>query len=612
MRGILLFTAFLFIAQNSVAQLSIKPSGNGKQDHYLFVKEDLLYVSKDLKLTRNLIPGSEASIYLRKGAQLVQGPNQQVKNSGNGQISLFAEGTTNAFDYNYWSAPVSAPENDLFGISLLHSPASAIKSTPAKQTTALNGLANPLTISTRWIYTFNGNGYYNWNFVGGSTAIAPGYGFIMKGTEGVDATVVDEQQNNSGNAQRYDFRGRANSGNIEIPVKSGDFVLVGNPYPSSLDLSLFLLENSGEGSLKTACYEDISRNGVTTGIAYFWDSRENGSSHYLEDYVGGYGAYSPVDPCTTGVYESPVFRKVLSGEEDGSKGKNFSPRVLPIGRGFMVQSLNDGKIVFRNRQRQFGSKTGHPEKQRETNHKKHFPGTEKIVLPKLKLAFTVEDHYERQLTIAFWDEATTEIDPGMDAEAFEIATTDAGFYHEEKSFVIDVRPQDISQEIPIFLQVQEPYLKMSFSRAHSENLDFDNLYILDTETNEYFSIKEEAFTVELQPGNYHGRFRLAFAEKIPQEELPQVFFEEDAIPPKFDIIQNNYLGELEIIGNDHSPVKAVGIFDLQGKRLLYRTGFDNRRSISITTGNWANAVYIVKVTGMDNKKTTKKISVYNR
>lgn len=613
MRGFLLVCTFLFISHYSSAQLTVKPSENGQQSNYVYVEEDVLFVSRDLKLFRNPSEGSESSIYLRKGGQLLQGEGQSVSNSGTGSISIFAEGTTNAYDYNYWGAPVSAPENGFFGIALLHSPFSQIKSRPAQQTTALNGTASPLTISTRWIYTFNGNGYSNWNFIGGSTAIAPGYGFIMKGTDGKDATIVDDKPNNPGSAQRYDFRGRPNSGKLEIPVHAEDFILLGNPYPSALDLSLFLLENSGEGSLKTGCYEDIQRRNVTTGIAYFWDSRDDGSSHYLQDYVGGYGAYSPVDPCTTGVYEPPVLKKVLSGEDGGGKGKNFNPRLLPVAQGFMVQGVNSGKIIFRNGQRVFRNKDSHgTNKQRESTHKKHFVGEGPIVLPKVELIFSVGEHYQRQLGIAFWEEATPGIDAGMDAEAFEMAPTDAGWLQEGRSFVIDVRPKDISEEIPLYLQVQEPYSKMTFSKEVSENSGINNLYILDTETNEYFSIAEEPLTLELPPGEYHGRFRLAFAEKIPQEELPQVFFENESVPAKFDIVQNNYLGELEIIGNDYFPVKAVGIFDLQGKRLLYRTAFDNRRSISISTGNWANAVYIVKVTGMDNGKTIKKISVYNK
>ncbi|WP_156879179.1 T9SS type A sorting domain-containing protein [Salinimicrobium xinjiangense] len=612
MRGFLLITTFLFISNWSFAQLTVIPSQSGQTDQYIYVKGDLLYVNADLKLNKNPSSGREPSIFLRDEAQLLQGEGEH-KNTGTGLISVFSEGTANAYDYNYWGSPVISPEKGHFGVALLHSPVSILQSAPAQLSPSLNGKANPLTISTRWIYTFTGNGYANWNFVGDGIVIPPGYGFTMKGTDGIDPTFVDGRANNPGNAQRYDFRGRPNSGKIEIPVKENDFVLLGNPYPSGLDLSLFLLENSGQGTLKTGCYGDLDRRNITTGIAYFWDSKEDGSSHYLQDYIGGYGAYSPVDPCTTGVYEVPVFKKVLSGEDAGSKGKNFDPRILSMARGFMVQAVQEGKVIFQNGQRVFKTEK-HQTSQKETAsaHKKHIEQKEPVELSKIQLIFSVDNLYERRLSMAFWNEATPGIDAGMDAEAFEMAATDAGWLHEERSFVIDVRPMDISDEIPLFLKVHEAHSKISFSQGFSESTDINNLFILDTETNDYSAITEEGLTFELPPGTYHGRFRLSFAEKISQEELPQVFFEDVSVLPKFDIVQNNYLKELEIIGNDQFPVKAVGVFDLQGKRMLYRTNFDNRRSISIGTSYWANAVYIVKVTGMDNTKTIKKITVFNK
>ena len=606
-----MLTTILFSLHTGFAQLSVQPSNAGTKSNFIYVQNDLLFLNNGLHLVKNPTVGGEASIYLRKNAQLIQGTDQRTGNSGSGSISIFQRGSTNAYDYNYWSPPVTSPENGLFGISLLHAPESDITSKPAQATPALNGTANPLRIASRWIYTFTGDSYANWNFIGENTSIPPGYGFTMKGTEGTDMLTVDEETNNPGNAQRYDFRGRPNSGTIEVPVTEGNFVLVGNPYPSALDLSRFLIENSGTGTLKSSCYSDLERKNITTGIAYFWDSKKDGSSHYLEDYVGGYGAFSPVDPCTTGVYEAPIFKKIGSGEEEG-KGSHFNRRFLPVAQGFMLQAAETGKIIFKNSHRVFQTEKKSKEKISEQAHKKHSSEVDRVVIPKLQLIVSINNAYERRLSLAFWEEATTTVDAGMDAEAFEIAGTDVGWLHGESSYVIDVRPQDPSAEIPLFLQIDTPDSKINFSEGNSENSDINNLYILDTQINEYFSIKEEGFTLELQPGTYHGRFRLAFAEKVPQEELPGVFFEEEAVADTFDIIQNNKMGELKIIGNSNFPVKSVAIFDLQGKRMLYRTNFDNSRSVSIATGHWANAVYIVKVTGMDNKKIIKKISVYNR
>ena len=165
MKKLLLFTALLFLYQSIFAQLTVKPSGNEKKSSYLYMKEVDLFVGNDVALYKNPASGSEASIYLRDGAQLLQGEQQKTANSGTGSISIFAVGNTNGFDYNYWNSPVISPENNLFGISLLHAPLSEIKSDRAQMTTALNGIANPLTISSRWIYTFHGSNYSNWNFV---------------------------------------------------------------------------------------------------------------------------------------------------------------------------------------------------------------------------------------------------------------------------------------------------------------------------------------------------------------------------------------------------------------------------------------------------------------
>ena len=549
--------------------------------------------------------GIDASIYLRSGAELFQGEQQNIPNSGSGSISIFAEGSTNAYDYNYWSSPVSSQGNGLFGISLLHSPASEIVSRPAHLTSALNGSANPLTISTRWIYTFNGKGFSDWNFVGGSMVISPGYGFTMKGTEGKDPVSINGRPNNPGNAQRYDFRGKPNSGIIEVPTNPDTFVLVGNPYPSTFDLSHFLLENSGSGTLNSTCLGNLSRRNVTTGIAYFWDSRENGSSHYAEDYVGGYGAFSPVDPCTDGVYVPPVFKKSQGLET----GKASHERYLPVAQGFMVQGVTSGKMIFRNTHRKLPPKK--TQITPRTTKKTHEHTGTKTEITRVQLKISVNDVYERVISMAFWDEATAGVDAGMDAEAFQLAPTDVGWLQDGSSYVIDVRPYDILEEIPLFLKIDPNLPKMTFSQENSEKDKVTEIFIVDTQTNHYFSITKEPLTLNLEPGSYHGRFKLAFAEKVSPGDLPAELFEEKNSNTWVSIIQNNHLGELQIKANDLFPVKAVGIFDLQGKKMLHQSNFENKKYLSVPTRDWINGVYIVKVTGMDNRKMIKKISLFN-
>jgi hypothetical protein len=73
-----------------------------------------------------------------------------------------------------------------------------------------------------------------------------------------------------------------------------DWRVTGNPYPSAIDLSAFLLDATN-----------------TTG-AYFLGTGQNDDSHYIADYKGGYG--TPLGGSGNGVY-TPTFSYDGSGNE---------------------------------------------------------------------------------------------------------------------------------------------------------------------------------------------------------------------------------------------------------------------------------------------------------
>lgn len=611
MRRILPFMAILFAGHWCNAQFFVGPSSSN-EDHYIFVQDALLFVANDVHLNKNYKNETGAGIYLRKGGQLVQGKDQKTPNTGNGDLSVYQTGSAGAYDYNYWASPVgnSADKNGLFGISMFHSPQTLTYSTPASHTSSLNGSSNPLNISDRWIYTFSGTDYYGWHFIGAGTAIPPGYGFSMKGVQGTDDTMVEGTVNNPGGAQRYDFRGRPNSGNIQIPIAAEEIILVGNPYPSSLDLSLFLLENSGSGNLSTSCYGVVERKNATTGIAYFWDSQENGNSHNLDDYIGGYGTFSPVAACTAGIYEPPIFKSYGSVETVTSqKGKEYERRFLPIGQGFMVIGTGEEDLTFKNSQRVFSRETTQEASKQAQNQNKQSMGL--VEIPQVRLLVEINGEYVRGLTLGLWESATPGTDKGMDAATYDLAPADVGWLHGEESFVIDVRPYDPLEEIPLFLKVENENATLTFMASEPKNLKNEDLFILDAQTNTYHSIVTETFSIELAPGNYNERFKLTFTQKLELADSPIDLGINEVEESSFSIFQNNHLGELEIISDSFFPVKSVGIYDLQGKKIFFRSNFGNRRSISISTAHLANSLYIVEVTDTQNKRKTKKIAVIN-
>ncbi|WP_225585469.1 secretion protein [Flavobacterium sp. MDT1-60] len=425
----------------------------------IYVKNEVLYVGQNINLASNSI------LYLRNNSQLLQGTTGTSGNTGTGVLSLYQEGSSDNFDYNYWCSPVGntavSTGNNNFGITLLYQPTDAIASAGATilPIGSYNGIANPLAIASHWIYKLtNANNYSQWVQVGTSTMIAPGEGFTMKGTSGTDSTNPEGtgMVNNPGSAQRYDFRGKPNDGNITVTVGSNNAAtLTGNPYPSALHLNAFLLDPT---------------NTAATGIAYFWQQDKNVNSHYLSAYRGGYAAYSPIDLGSNGIYTAATFRSYNSdGTVNNNPPAGTSPviarKYLPIGQGFVINGTSNGTVTFRNSHRIFYredntlSQFEKPSKNlsSKTNNTTGFedgplPPPSPVLY--FKLNTIINNEFTRQLALAFVPTATDAVDRGIDARNMdESLPNDVSFWIENGNYVIQGVTFDLNKKIPLSVKV---------------------------------------------------------------------------------------------------------------------------------------------------------------
>ncbi|MBA3987259.1 MAG: hypothetical protein H0X63_11960, partial [Flavobacteriales bacterium] len=218
MKHLLLSASLLLFSNLLIAQLHVQPNPSSSTDSYVYANDVVLYVHQDVSLVNNINDATtNASIYLRGDAQLIQGDKAASLNSGNGKLSVWQRGRTNNFGYHNWSTPVGNPllstsGNTNFGIrsfydvQLNSGTPHPTHSVQQISTTNLNGTRDPLRISSRWIYVLRGLGNYsNWVYIANNDGILPGDGYTMKGTIGTTST----------NPQLYDFRGRPNDGTID-------------------------------------------------------------------------------------------------------------------------------------------------------------------------------------------------------------------------------------------------------------------------------------------------------------------------------------------------------------------------------------------------------------
>ena len=609
-RKVLSLIAFLSLATIASAQIYVSPTS------YVFVNDQYVYVKKDVNIQAN------GNFYLRNNSQLLQGGSSAGANKGAGDLSVFQEGTVNNFQYNYWCSPVGAPQagagNNPFGITRLYRPTNVTASTAAIITGAYDGVASNLTISSRWIHKFvTSSAYSQWVYVGSASSINPGEGFSMKGTSGTDTTVaqaVEAVQNNAGSKQRYDFRGKPNDGKILVAVTAGNTTLVGNPYPSAIDLHAYIDANVR----------------VITGSLYFWEQSVV-NSHILNQYQGGYGVY------TKGGNYLPADILTYNGDgsinsDTGANGNFYKRRFSPIGQGFMVTGIANGDSTMENSFRVFVKEGVANDSQfargaadglvnNSNDDSEFYPEIPNVAgidyttirkgyAPQLRINAVVNEAAIIHTALGFGDQYTDGVDYSADA-ASNSEDSPYGFYYilndSPSEFSMSLTSFNSNKRVPIGLRNN---LQAAFKIKINELLfGFDpnqEVFIFDKQTGIYHDIKNNTFEITLPAGNNSTRFEITFKnETLSTEDIT-------AINDAFSVNQNNEQGILTLFNKRNYDVTSVILYDITGKQVLNKVNLGANSSYEFSTVALSDGIYVVKATTENNVVVSKKVSVYKK
>ena len=584
------------------SQMYVSPSS------YVFVNDQFVYVTQDVNLDNT------GNFYLRNRSQLLQGTAGAGANRGLGNLSVFQEGTVNNFQYNYWCSPVGVPGaavgNKNFGITRLNRPTTITASTAATilSSTALDGVSSPLSIAPRWIYTFTTSSTYaQWNAIGSASTIAPGSGFTMKGTSGSDAVVADATegvQNNTGSAQRYDFRGLPNDGTISSTVSLNNFTLVGNPYPSAIDLNSFLL--------------DPSNALVINGTAYFWEQVVV-NSHYIAAYQGGYGTYTP-----GGGYVNAAF---WSYNGSGSQtvpagvGSAFARRFTPVGQGFMVRGTAAGSVAMRNSFRTFVKEGGTSQFARSSQEESEFyddipnvagidyTQVKRAYAPQLRINAMFNDGGVRPTALGFDDNTTDGFDYGFDGRSPSNESSE--FYYildnDPNEYVMNITKFNIDKRIPVGLRcaAQTNFKVQVVDVMYGFDAN-QKVYMHDKESGIYYDIKDGMFDMTLPAGDNKTRFEITF------KNFNDYLGNNDNELDSFQVFQNNDNSMLTVVNTLKKDITSLNLYDVTGKVVISKLNLGKSDQYEISTSGLSDGVYIVKLNTRDNLSVDKKVSIYRK
>jgi len=551
-------------------------------------------------------------------SQLVQTEGCILDIDSGGYIERDQQGTANSFNYNYWSSSVGPISGNTStrgtGIASVNSNNSVsgalldgtVSSTPqglnfnASFDAADSGPLTPLTISTYWLYTFNGTSddYYSWNAIDQNTPLKPGEGYTMKGTSG-PVTITTNQN--------YVFKGKPNNGDIKLPIIVGNDRLIGNPYASAMDADEFIKDN-----IKETINSKVGRNSanVFNGALYFWHHFGEENSHNLKEYVGGYATYTLIGGAQAISNDSRINNNL-------STGIKVPERYIPVNQGFFVHAylpssisgttatVDGGDIIFKNSQRVFQreiSNSGNGSVFFKTNskNKANIPEKEIDTRSKIRLVFNSSNDYHRQLLIGADANTSNHFDMGYDAPIADIANDDMFWMIDDSKFVIQGVPNfNVDQQFPLGLKIKEQGL-ITIKIDTIENMDENTaIYIKDNLTGETYNLCKKAFEINLEAGEYLNRFELTFQQRLKT-------LKEITLVDGIYTYMNNNTSELHINRIVETAIMNLKLFNYLGQQVEGWAGNFKERNFSIPIKKSAG-VYIILITTEDGTISKKII-----
>ncbi|GGK23812.1 hypothetical protein GCM10007962_17520 [Yeosuana aromativorans] len=503
-----------------------------------------LIIDSDRTLTvqgDNLVENSwyfelNGTLDLQGDSQLIQTSTSDLVTSATGKILRRQEGVSSSYWYNYWCSPVGAAaattlmdnnaatnnsNNTDFRLELLKDGTDF----PVQFTTAYSQAGY---ISTYWLYTYmNGVTYWDWAKLTPKSNIKPGVGYTQKGS------------GNGGTEEQYIFEGKPNNGTILVDVLdkggpgsvvsvSATTSLLGNPYPSALDIYKFIDDNKG----------------VIKGDLQLWQQWA-GSSHNLKDYEGGYAQVNKLGGVRAYQFVG------LNGAKGSQNGTKTPTRYLPVGQGFIVEVVKDGTIEFNNDQRVFIKEADFVEgnynngsaffKSSNTKSKEAATTSNEVIaneIQKIRLDFSSVEgpKAHRELLLGFSDITSDDYDYGYDAECGEVNNNDLNLNLDGKNMNIQAYgPITDDKVIPLNFKSSG---NNTFELKMSDIVGIDSsqeIYLKDNMTGEYFDLKQnQAYRFTSEAGKFNKRFEIVF-----QSEATTLGVEEAKATENFVYYQNN-------------------------------------------------------------------------
>ncbi len=429
-----------------------------------------------------------------------------------GNITVKRNTTIKRLDYTYWSSPV-------VGQTLAN--------------------LSPATLPTRF---YELNGANTFLAVASTTTMTEAKGYSVRAPNNFDPTIPAPFTAN--------FIGKPTTGQQTISFTStgSQYVLTGNPYPSTIDANVFLTTNPGS--------------------LHFW-------THSV--YQAGATNYATFTKIGGTISASPATTTPAVG--DAPNG------TIQVGQGFMyLPQSGDDIAVFENAMR-------------VGNNANQFFRTAQNNSDKLWLNLSHDADFS-QILVGYVPNATNGFDTSIDAK--QINTGGLVLYSSiiNNELAIQGRPTFNAADVVTLGYKSEKTGNQTLSIDHTEGV-FSNgqtIYLKDNLTNVTHNLSNGAYTFATEIGTFNSRFTVVYSAALSNATN---VFDANAI-----VVYNN--ANALNINSGNVQMKTVKVIDLQG-RIVFERNNVNNNALSIDNFTMKNQVGIVQITSDLNEIVSKKV-----
>ncbi len=379
-------------------------------------------------------------------------------------------------------------------------------------------------------YTFNTSGN-NWSPVNAIVEMQAGIGYIARARDGASGTDYNGVSTPFvvGNPWTAKFYGVPHNGTLSCPIlKTTTFSdnLIGNPYPSALDLEAFFRSNAT----------------VLSGNFYFWThhSAMQNNNYNASDYA--------------------VYNASLNAGVRGSGTITYLDEVAPTGyaapgQAFFAEAIASGSATFSNAHRISANHTTFYRPLEQASSE-----TRGIESHKIWLNITNSQGVFKQQLVAYAQGASIDYDTNLEAVSLQ-GDGNLNFYSNlnQKKMMIQSRPLPFSNQDLVSLGFQASVAdtcEISIADTDGLFLAGQNIYLEDQLLQVVHDLKQGAYRFTTDSGIFNDRFVLRYTPgKLATVSFPLKTAVKTVVQDKVTVY------------TDATPLQSVTVRDLLGRIL---------------------------------------------